>query len=140
MACCQELQTECFKVVNIGYLKTFIGDLIQNNSGETVHIDETIWNNSGYCPTYQELTRSTNPVIQNWKQDTSTPNKDTDGISISGTYRNDQLVRQQDLSVKYTRINKLEIARNGSTNISACGGNATLTYDYKYARMKGGRT
>jgi len=127
-------QTECYRVVTIGYLKNFISNLIQNSTGGTVTISRT---DDTYCPTYSELTGGT--IIQTWSQG-STPNGDRDGIVVNssailgGNYAANQLVDQKDLSLRYTRFNSLSIARSGSGNISECGGSATLTYTYNYKR------
>lgn len=136
MACCQEYQTECLRVVNIGYLKSFIGDFVQNSTnGSVIHITRT---DDTYCPTYSELTGGT--IIQTWVQGT-TPRSDRDGIVVSprctGTnanYASNQLVNQKDLSLKYTRFNTLSISRTDSGDISECGGSAQLSYTYNYTR------
>lgn len=136
MACCQEYQTECLKVVNIGYLKSFISDFVQNSTnGSVIHITRT---DDTYCPTYSELTGGT--IIQTWIQG-ATPRSDRDGIVVSsrctGTnanYASNQLVNQKDLSLKYTRFNTLSISRTDSGDISECGGSAELSYTYNYTR------
>lgn len=129
MACCSEYQNECLRVVTIGYLKSFIGNEVQDSTNGAAmsvnHSDNT------YCPTYAELTGGS--LIQNWQQG-STPKGDRDGIVVGGSYAANQLVRQQDLSLKYTRFSTLSIGRSGSGNMSECGDNATLTYTYNYNR------
>lgn len=127
-------QTECYRVVTIGYLKNFIGDLIQNSSnGSVIHISRT---DDTYCPTYSELTGGT--IIQTWSQG-STPNGDRDGIVVSssailgGNYAANQLVDQKDLSLMYTRFKSFGISANPTT-ISECGGNSTLSYSHVYTR------
>lgn len=127
-------QTECYRVVTIGYLKNFIGDLIQNSSnGSVIHISRT---DDTYCPTYSELTGGT--IIQTWSQG-STPNGDRDGIVVSssailgGNYASNQLVDQKDLSLMYTRFKSFGISANPTT-ISECGGNSTLSYSHVYTR------
>ena len=128
-------KTDCYKVVNIGYLKSLIGSNIQNNNGEVVNVNTT--RPDTYCPTYSELTRGT--LIPNWSQG-STPRSDRDGITVNstavlgGTYKDNQLVDRRDLGVKYTRFNTLAISRTDSGNISACGGNAILSKTYNYTR------
>lgn len=128
-------KTDCYKVVNIGYLKSLIGSNIQNNNGEVVNVNTT--QPDTYCPTYSELTGGT--LIPNWSQG-STPRSDRDGITVNstavlgGTYKTNQLVDRKDLGVKYTRFNTLTISRSGSGNISECGGNATLSKTYNYTR------
>ena len=127
MACCSEFQTECLKVVTIGYLNSFIGSNIKDTDGTV----KTAAGDSTYCPTYGELTGGS--LIPNWREGSS-PYLDIDGIVITGSYASNQLVRQKDLQVKYTTFNKLSIARSGSGDLSACGANETLTYDYKFIR------
>ena len=95
-------QTECLRVITIGYLKSFIGNEVQNSSnGSSIHVN---YSDDTYCPTYAELTGGT--FIQNWQQG-STPNGDRDGIVVNATctgtgsaYANNQLVNQKDLSMK----------------------------------------
>ena len=130
MACCQEYQTECLKVVTIGYLKSFIGSNVQDNTdGHALPVNHS---DNTYCPTYSELIGGT--LIQNWKENATTPNKDQDGIVVSGSYTGNQLVRQQDLSLKYTRFSKLEISSNKTSNLNQCGDSAIITTTYKYVR------
>ena len=50
-------QTECLRIITIGYLKNFIGDLIKDSNGNVVHINEDAkpdFSNDSYCPTYSE--------------------------------------------------------------------------------------
>lgn len=137
---CSDYQTECLKVVTIGYLKSFIGTLVQNSTnGSPISIQRT---DDTYCPTYSELTGGT--IIQTWSQG-STPKSDRDGITVSSTwaggssgYSANQLVDQRDLGLKYTRFRTLSISRSGSGEISECGGNATLTYTYNHTRYTKG--
>ena len=134
---CSDYQTECLKVVTIGYLKEFIGSNVQNSTnGSPISIQRT---DNTYCPTYSELTGGT--IIQTWA-DGRTPRSDRDGITVSSTwaggssgYAANQLVDQRDLGLKFTRFNTLSIFRtdNGG-DISECGGSATLSYTYNYKR------
>ena len=134
-------QTECYRVVTIGYLKSFIeqsgsSSLIKDSSNESTsklitRTDDT------YCPTYSELTGGS--IVQTWSQG-GTPKDDRDGIYVNPSailgegYRGDQCVDQKDLGLRYTRFGTLSIGRSGSGNISECGGSATLTYTYNYNR------
>lgn len=147
MACCTEFQTECLKVVNIAYLNSFIGTNIQNSSGVAVQANLNALTpekrRNDYCPTYAELTANTGTIlIPKWSQNPTTPRDDTDGIVILGSYTNDQVVRQQDLMVRYTRFNSLSISSDKTTSLSECGDstNLTLTYDYvrysKYMKIE----
>ena len=127
-------KTECYRVVTIGYLKSFIGNNIQNSAGTVVYVNTT--KPDTYCPTYSELTGGS--LIPNWVQG-STPNGDRDGIVVSssailgGNYAANQLVDQKDLSLKYTRFKNFGISASPTT-ISECGGNSTLSYSHVYTR------
>jgi len=132
MDCFIEYQTECLKVVTIGYLKTFIGNNIQDSNGNIVIIQNT---DDTYCPTYEELTNGS--IIQSHVQGV-TPNSDIDGILVSTAitqYRNDQVVDQLDLSLIWTRHNSLNINAS-STEIGACGGTSQLSFTNTYNRYK----
>lgn len=128
-------QTECYKVVTIGYLKTFISGLIQNSSGEEVKISSSY--DDTLCPTYSQLTGGT--IIQNGSTK-SNPHNDVDGIVVNSTclatgaaYAANQLVDRKDLSVIYTRYNSLSISA-GKTELSECGDNTSFTYTNSYTR------
>ena len=139
MACCEEKQTECLKVVNIAYLKTFIGDDVHSS------IDNTAIKINGYddkyCPTYGELTNGL--IIQTGRTDASNPFNDVDGIKVNSTFRggsasvpytNDQVVNKQDLSLIYTRFGTLSISLGKTTGLNACSGESTTvttTHNYK---------
>lgn len=134
-------QTECLRIVTIGYLKNFIGDLIKDSNGAVVHINTTAktdYANDEYCPTYRELTGGT--LIVNHIQGTY-PADDVDGIVVNrifyndgvSNYTEDQEVNQKDLLVAYTTFNGFSIGANPTT-ISACGGNSTLSYSYGFTR------
>lgn len=127
MACCSELQNECLQVVTIKYLNDFIGDKIKDTDGNV----KTAAGEETYCPTYSELTGG--GLIPNW-QEGSSPFDDIDGIKVTGSYAGNQLVRQQDLQVKYTKFKTLSISRSGSGDLSACGAGTTLGYIYNYER------
>lgn len=128
-------QTECYRVVTIGYLKTFISGLIQNSSGGEVIIPAT-WDDT-LCPTYSQLTGGT--IIQ-YRVNADNPQNDVDGILINSTcyatgsqYASNQLVNQKDLSVAYTRYNSLSITA-GKTTLSECGDDTSFTYRNNYKR------
>jgi len=132
MNCCSEFQTECLKVVTIGYLKTFIGNNIQDSNGNIVTISQS---DDTYCPSYTELTNGS--IIPSHVQG-STPNSDVDGVIISTAttpYSGTQLVDQRDLSIIWTRHNGLNISAS-STEIGACGGTSQLSVANTYIRYK----
>lgn len=134
-------QTECLRIITIGYLKSFIGDLIKDSNGNVVHINEDAkpdFSNDSYCPTYSELTGGT--LIPNHVEGKS-PEDDIDGIVVNSIFYNDginpytenQQVNQKDLSVAYTTFNGFSIGAEPTT-ISECGGNSTLNYSYGFTR------
>jgi len=86
--------TECQRIITLGYLDSFINGLIQSSANGTILSVNYGGKSATYCPTYSELTGGT--YIQVSSQNTS-PNLDTDGIFVNGTYTNNQNVRQQDL-------------------------------------------
>lgn len=145
MACCSEYQTNCLKVVTIGYLKSIIKDgstyLIQNSSGSGVDVNlnalPAAKRDDTYCPTYSELTGGS--LIPNWSTG-STPNGDTDGIYVNPTstvgtgYAANQVVVQKDLQVKYTRFSSLSISAAKTAGFSECGDSTTVSYTHKYVR------
>lgn len=145
MACCSEYQTNCLKVVTIGYLKSIIKDgstyLIQNSSGSGVDVNlnalPAAKRDDSYCPTYSELTGGS--LIPNWSTG-STPNGDTNGIYVNPTstvgtgYAANQVVVQKDLQVKYTRFSSLSISATKTTGFSECGDSTTVSYTHKYVR------
>ena len=136
---------DCYKVVTIGYLKSFIGTNIQNSSGAVVYVNTNVLasekRRDDYCPTYSELTGGT--LIPNWAQG-GTPNGDRDGITVSNpwfgsepgspqNYANNQLVDQKDLGLRYTRFLKFSVS-SASGDISQCGGNKSVSYVHQYTR------
>ena len=138
MANCCTGQTECNHIITIGYLKTFVGNDIQDSNG----FPKTITHVSGdtYCPTYAELTGGT--LVQNFV-DGGNDNwaSNVDGITVNGVYANNQCVKQEDLTLTYTRFDALSIYANPDSNVSECGGNSTLTYEYvlnKYVKALSG--
>jgi hypothetical protein len=137
MACCTEYQTECLKVVNIGYLKKFIGKYIQKSDGNTYVISTT--KDDSYCPTYTELTNGS--LVPYWSEETN-PINDTDGVVVnrvaSGTganYGGTQLVNQSDLSVRYTRVSGLTISAAKTSGFDGCkSGETSISYTIGYTR------
>jgi hypothetical protein len=52
---CSDFQTECLRVVTIGYLKSFIGNDVQDSSNSSPIYISSAYADT-YCPTYSELT------------------------------------------------------------------------------------
>lgn len=134
-------QTECLRIITIGYLKNFIGDLIKDSNGNVVHVNEDAkpdFSNDSYCPTYSELTGGT--LIPNHVEGES-PEDDIDGIVVNSIFYNDgispytenQQVNQKDLSVAYTTFNGFSIGAEPTT-INECGGESTLNFLYGFTR------
>lgn len=137
MACCSDIQTNCLKVVTIGYIKSFIDSLIQNSTGGTVTVSSA-FSNDEYCPTYQQLTDGTVVQVHSYS---SNPRNDVDGIGVAATctetgvaYSATQVVNQADLLVYYTRLNELSVSSSKSVGLSECGEATTLTTTYTYKR------
>lgn len=126
-SCCQEFNTECNKIVTIGYLKTFVGNNIQNSSGAVVAVNGA--SGDTYCPTYGELVGGSivpKHVASGWSSD-------VDGIVVSGTYSNNECVKQKDLSLVFTRFNSLT-ASASKTSVSECGESITMSSTYTLTR------
>ena len=143
MACCTG-QTNCNHIITIGYLKTFTSGLVQDGSGAAQDVDLSSLPQSArtdsYCPTYAQLTSgSLIPIYSdggshNWS-------RNVDGISINGNYDQSQCVKQEDLSVVYTRFELLSVTATPNTEISECGGNSVMSYTYtlrKYVKSMDG--
>ena len=132
---CSDFQTECLRVVTIGYLKSFIGSEVHSSVDDTpLYVN---YSGDTYCPTYSELTGGT--FIQTW-QEGSTPNGDRDGIVINATwaggssgYSANQLVDQRDLSMKYTRFLSFTVSSDAG-DIGQCGGDKNVSYVHQYTR------
>ena len=126
-SCCQEFNTECNKIVTIGYLKTFVGNNIQNSSGAVVAVNGA--SGDTYCPTYGELVGGSivpKHVASGWSGD-------IDGIVIGGTYSNNECVKQSDLSLVFTRFKSLT-ASASKTSVSECGEAVTMSSTYTLTR------
>jgi len=131
-SCCQESYTECNKLVTIGYLKTFVGSLIQNTTnGSPMSVNSS---DDSYCPTYGDLVGGS--LIQNHVAAASGRwSDDVDGITVGGSYASNECVRQEDLSLTYTRFKSLTSSAS-TTTIGACGGDSTMSYTYTLTRTK----
>ena len=126
-SCCQEFNTECNKIVTIGYLKTFVGNNIQNSSGAVVAVNGA--SGDTYCPTYGELVGGSivpKHVASGWSGD-------VDGIVVGGTYSNNECVKQSDLSLVFTRFKSLT-ASASKTSVSECGEAVTMSSTYTLTR------
>lgn len=126
MACCNSY-TECNELVTIGYLKDFIGTLIQNSNGTPVTISTS--SADTYCPTYDEI----KALLPIHKKGTNGPLDDVDGIVLDGT--GNSTVKQQELSIEYTRWKSFTISANPTT-ISQCGGSTSFSYVNTLTRYK----
>ena len=133
---------DCYKVVTIGYLKSFIGQsgsssLIKDKDNESVSKIITRTDDT-YCPTYGELIGGS--IIQTWFQG-STPNGDRDGITVSsaailgGNYATNQLVDQHDLELRYTRFKSFTVSAE-TGDVSQCSGSTSVSYTHKYTRYE----
>ena len=123
--------TECNRIITLGYLDAFINGLVQ--SSDDGHILSVNYRGrlASYCPTYSELTGGSFIQVSFLN---ASPSLDDDGIYVTGTYEENQNVRQIDLGVKYTRYKELVIGANPTSNISACETAVTLSYVLTYTR------
>lgn len=126
MACCNSY-TECNELVTIGYLKDFIGTLIQNSNGTPVTISTS--SADTYCPTYNEI----KALLPIHKKGTNVPLDDVDGIVLDGT--GNSTVKQQELSIEYTRWKSFTISANPTT-IGQCSGSTSFSYVNTLTRYK----
>lgn len=126
MACCNSY-TECNELVTIGYLKDFIGTLIQNSNGTPVTISTS--SADTYCPTYNEI----KALLPIHKKGTNGPLDDVDGIVLDGT--GNSTVKQHELSIEYTRWKSFTISANPTT-VSQCGGSTSFSYVNTLTRYK----
>lgn len=135
-------QNECYRLVTIGYLKSFIEQngstsLLQKSNG-TYSVVSSSWSDT-YCPTYKQLIDGS--ILQKRSISSTSPSGDADGIVVNNrwygntaqTYADNQCVDRRDLSLAYTRFNKLQISLS-KTSINSCGDNATMTVTYQYNR------
>ena len=135
MECCSS-NTICNKAISIGYLKSLIGDNIQDSQdGSIVHVNS---NYDTYCPTYSELSGGT--LIPIRVIDNNDAANDVDGIIVnpictetSSGYTSGQVVNNEDVLVGWTRFISTTISAD-PTSISECGGGANLSYKTTYRR------
>ena len=127
---------ECNHIITIKYLEAFANGVIQDSNGNIINVNRNALPSSartdGYCPTYSMLTGGT--LVQNHKANSvNTPNDDVDGIIIKGSYAANQCVKQEDMSLRYTRHSGLTISAD-TTSIGPCDciSCVTLSYDNKY--------
>jgi hypothetical protein len=126
MACCNSY-TECNELITIEYLKNFIGTLIQDSNGNTVTISTT--SADTYCPTYDEI----KALLPAHSKGVNGPLDDVDGIVLNGT--GNSTVKQQELSIEYTRWKSFTISANPTT-IGQCGGSTSFSYVNTFTRYK----
>ena len=136
-----DIKTECYQVVTIGYIKTFLPN-IQKSDGTQYELPSK-YSNDTYCPTYYELTGGTiipTRVVSDFPKD------DVDGIKINSThygtsnpYTDNQLVDRKDLIVEWTRYSATTIGAN-KTVMEGCGDSATTTYSSSYRRFTNSMT
>ena len=124
--------TDCDKIITLRELDNLIGDYIQNSNGQTLRVNYN-GKDPSYCPPYSELTNGT--YIQKYNQVTNNPTNDTDGITVNGSYANNQCVRRGDVKVIYTRYSGLTINANPDT-LNITGGIVTLSHTLKYNRCE----
>lgn len=135
MECCSS-NTICNKAISIGYLKSLIGDNIQDSQdGSIVHVNS---NYDTYCPTYSELSGGT--LIPIRVIDNNDAANDVDGIIVnpictetSSGYTSGQVVNNEDVLVGWTRFISTTISADPTT-MSECGDGANLSYKTTYRR------
>lgn len=130
--------SNCNKVVNISWLKTFISG-VKNSDGTDYSISSSYLDS--YCPTYEELTRANDPIVPKRTSGSSGPYDDVDGILVNskcyGTnddYASNQLVNIKDITVGYTTSKSFSIAASPSTGIDCCGGSSNLSFTWTLTR------
>ena len=131
MDCCTG-QTECTLVVTIGYLKSLINGKIKNTSGGNVTVNAH-GHPDDYALSYSELTGGTYvPVFVDGGTNKWASN--IDGIKVNGTYDGgDEIVKQTDLEIIYTRYNSLSVSAV-KTTFDGCGDNTTLSYTLYFTK------
>lgn len=129
MECCTG-QTECNRIVTIGYLKNFIGDNIKTSDGGTAHVPSSY--DDSYVPTYHELTSGT--LIPNYVDGGSSNWGDSvDGITVNGNYLSGEAVKQTDLILTYVRVKIVDLAL-ANTSFSECGESSSYSVSAKFLK------
>jgi len=127
MANITDYQSECYRIVTIGYLRPFVNGIVDVS-------DEY---DDSYCPTFSELTGGT--IVKN--RITRTPvNNDVDGIIVNGCsymddedYADNQLVNQFDVLLGYTIFDNITISAQ-STSVTACQTTVPLSATASFTR------
>ena len=130
--------SNCNKVVNISWLKTFISG-VKNSDGTDYSISSSY--SDSYCPTYEELTRTNDPVVPKRTSGSSGPYDDVDGILVNskcyGTddnYASNQLVNIKDITVGYTTSKSFSIAASPDSGLDACEDSSNLSFTWTMTR------
>ena len=129
ITCCTG-QTECNRIITIGYLKSFIGNEVKNTGGTTVFVSTT--KPDSYEPVYSELASGTLiPLFVDGGENKWHSN--IDGITVKGTYAANQCVKQSDLVLTYTRYKSLTIDAS-NISFSECGDSSNISATYKLTK------
>lgn len=125
--------TNCNKIVNVKYVKDFIGSDLKDNTGGTISVKYPYSGTTALCPTYSDFDGGY--VVQKCSTGSTTARSNKDGINIRikigedyGTY---QLIKQESLIKEYTRFNSFSISANKSS-LPGSGGTVNLSYSNKY--------
>lgn len=118
-------------LVTLGYLKTFIDGELYKSDGTKLSVNANGKSDS-YCLTISDITGGS--YVQTAVTDTGSPTTLRDGVVFSGQEddnnktdnSNNRNVRRKELSLRHYWISNLTASAN-VTNISACGGNSTIS-------------
>ena len=118
-------------LVTLGYLKTFIDGELYKSDGTKLSVNANGKSDS-YCLTISDITGGS--YVQTAVTDIGSPTTLRDGVVFSGQEddnnktdnSNNRNVRRKELSLRHFWISNL-IAFANVTNISACGGNSTIS-------------
>lgn len=118
-------------LVTLGYLKTFIDGELYKSDGTKLSVNANGKSDS-YCLTISDITGGS--YVQTAVTDTGSPTTLRDGVVFSGQEddnnktdnSNNRNVRRKELSLRHYWISNLTASANVA-NISACGGNSTIS-------------
>lgn len=118
-------------LVTLGYLKAFIDGELYKSDGTKLSVNANGKSDS-YCLTISDITGGS--YVQTAVTDTGSPTTLRDGVVFSGQEddnnktdnSNNRNVRRKELSLRHYWISNLMVSAN-VTNISACGGNSTIS-------------
>lgn len=126
--------TNCNKIINVKYVKDFIGSDLKNDTGGTITVNSS-YSNTAYCPTYKELTNGS--LVQVFSSDDTKARNNKDGMvaamNSSATYTQNQLIPQESLLKEYTRFNSFSISAN-KNSLPGSGGTVNLSYTNQYVK------